>query len=282
MSFYISDSELEKFIEEDISPIDLTSYVLGIGDDKTALSFRSRDKIVVCGTEEVETIFKKLGLETELIVPSGVEVEKGVTLIKGIGKAKDVHKAWRTSSKVLESFCGVATRTSHFVKAAKSENISVNIAATRKNMPGTKRMALKAIMAGGAYPHRIGLSETILIFDEHIKLIGGLDKLIEKMPEIRLSSLEKKVAVEAHTYEDGIRIVNAGVDIIQLDKFKAVDLKKFVSEAKYINPKLVIVAAGNIRQDNAKEYGATGVDILATSALYFGKPADIKAVIEKI
>ena len=47
MSFYISDSELEKLIEEDISPIDLTSHVLGIGDKKTTLSFRSRDKIIV-------------------------------------------------------------------------------------------------------------------------------------------------------------------------------------------------------------------------------------------
>jgi molybdenum transport protein len=282
VSFYIADSELEKFIEEDISPIDLTSYVLGIGDDKTILSFRSRDKIVVCGTEEVESIFRKLGLETELIIPSGVEVDEGVTFIKGVGKAKDVHKAWRTSSKILESFCGVATRTRQFVKAAKSVNSNVNVAATRKNMPGTKKMALKAIMAGGAYPHRIGLSETILIFDEHIKLIGGLDKLIEKIPKIILSSLEKKVAVEAHNHEDGIRLVKAGIDIIQLDKFKVEDLKKFVLEAKEINPKLVIVAAGNIRQDNAKEYGATGVDILATSALYFGKPADIKADIEKI
>lgn len=282
MSFYISDRELEKLIEEDIAPIDLTSFVLGIGDDKTVISFSSRDKITLCGTEEVEGIFRKLGIETEFIMPSGIEVDKGVTFLRGVGKAKDVHKAWRTCSKILESFCGVATRTSHFVKAAKSGNSNVNIASTRKNMPGTKRMSIKAVMAGGAYPHRIGLSETILIFDEHIKLIGGMDKLIEKIPEIRLSSTEKKVAVEAHTHEDGIRLVEAGIDIIQLDKFKAEKLKKFVAEAKGINPKVVIVAAGNIRQDNVAEYGATGVDILATSALYFGKPADIKAEIEKI
>ena len=61
MSFYIPDSEIEKLIEEDISPIDLTSYVVGIGDEKTTLSFRSRDKIVVSGTEEVEEILKNWG-----------------------------------------------------------------------------------------------------------------------------------------------------------------------------------------------------------------------------
>ena len=282
MSFYIPDSELEKLIEEDISPIDLTSYVVGIGDEKATLSFRSRDKIVVCGTEEVEKIFRKLGIETSCITPSGTEVEEGTMFIKGSGSAKNIHMAWRTCSKILESFCGIATRTSHFVKTAKSVNESVNIVATRKNMPGTKRMAIKSIMAGGAYPHRIGLSETILIFDEHIKLIGGLDALIEKIPEIKLSSLEKKISVEAHNHEDGIKLVKAGVDIIQVDKFACDTLQKFALDAKEINPKLVVVAAGNIRQDNVAEYAAAGADLLATSALYFGKPADIKAEIEKI
>ena len=143
-------------------------------------------------------------------------------------------------------------------------------------------MSIKAIMAGGAYPHRVGLSETILIFEEHIKLIGGLNVLLEKIPEIKLSSLEKKVSVEAHNHEAGIKLVKAGVDIIQVDKFKCEALKKFVAEAKGINPKLVVVAAGNIRQDNVAEYAATGVDLLATSSLYFGKPADIKAEIERI
>lgn len=282
MSFYISDSELEKLIEEDISPIDLTSHVLGIGDKKTTLSFRSRDKIIVCGTEEVEKIFKKLDIETCFMTPSGVEIEEGTMFIKGSGSAKNIHMAWRTCSKMLESFCGVATRTSHLVKTAKAVNKDVNVVATRKNMPGTKRMSIKAIMAGGAYPHRVGLSETILIFDEHIKLIGGLDVLLEKIPEIKLSSLEKKVSVEAHNHEDGIKLVKAGVDIIQVDKFKCEALQKFVAEAKGINPKLVVVAAGNIRQDNVAEYAATGVDLLATSSLYFGKPADIKAEIERI
>ena len=88
--------------------------------------------------------------------------------------------------------------------------------------------------------------------------------------------------MEAHNTEDGIKLVKAGVDIIQVDKFDCDVLKQFVSKAKAINPKLVVVAAGNIRQDNVADYAATGVDLLATSALYFGKPADIKAEIEKI
>jgi molybdenum transport protein len=37
-----------------------------------------------------------------------------------------------------------------------------------------------------------------------------------------------------------------------------------------------ISAAGGIDADNAADYAATGVDVLVTSWVYFGKPEDIK------
>ena len=42
-----------------------------------------------------------------------------------------------------------------------------------------------------------------------------------------------------------------------------------------------INAAGGVNGDNAAQYAATGVDVLVTSWPYFGKPADIKVVMEK-
>ena len=43
-----------------------------------------------------------------------------------------------------------------------------------------------------------------------------------------------------------------------------------------------MAAAGGINEDNAKAYAATGVDLLVTSAMYWGKPADIAARMEAL
>ncbi|MEI8631105.1 hypothetical protein P4S72_01175 [Vibrio sp. PP-XX7] len=111
---------------------------------------------------------------------------------------------------MLEYFSGVATRTYFMVNKAKAINPHVIISTTRKNIPGTKKIAIKSIICGGALPHRLGLSETILVFGEHIKMLGGLDTFIEKLPEIKIKVIEKKIGVEAHTFDDGIRLVEAG------------------------------------------------------------------------
>ena len=47
-----------------------------------------------------------------------------------------------------------------------------------------------------------------------------------------------------------------------------------------VAPQAAVAAAGGIDLDNAKAYAATGVDLLVTSAMYWGKPADIGATME--
>jgi len=44
-------------------------------------------------------------------------------------------------------------------------NPDIAVFTTRKIFPGAKALAVKAIMVGGAMPYRLGLSETILIFN---------------------------------------------------------------------------------------------------------------------
>ena len=63
---------------------------------------------------------------------------------------------------------------------------------------------------------------------------------------------------------------------MQCEKFKFDELKYFVEEARSISKSVIISAAGGINASNAAEYAATGVDLLVTSWVYFGKPEDIK------
>ncbi|MEI8631104.1 hypothetical protein P4S72_01170 [Vibrio sp. PP-XX7] len=63
MNFYISDAEVEKILDEDISTIDLTSMALGLKDEKTSITFQARNPTVISAVEEVITILKKLDMD---------------------------------------------------------------------------------------------------------------------------------------------------------------------------------------------------------------------------
>ena len=96
----------------------------------------------------------------------------------------------------------------------------------------------------------------------------------ERIPEFRHRCIEKKLFVEANM-EQALVLARAGVDGVQLDKVPADELAKLVVELRAINPHLTIIAAGGVNPGNVAEYAATGVDGIATTALYTAKPLDM-------
>lgn len=94
---------------------------------------------------------------------SGSRVKPGEMLIEAYGRTGGLHNAWKVSLNILEYCSVIATRTRNLVDLAQKENPDVEVVATRKSFPGTKELSIKAIIAGGTLPNRLGLSETILI-----------------------------------------------------------------------------------------------------------------------
>lgn len=279
---YISDEMIERFIKEDIPYLDLTTLVLGIGSKLGQIRFMAREDMVLSAAEEVGRIFGKLGINVSRLLPTGTLVKKEETFIIADGLATNLHMAWKVSLNLLEYCCGIATKTKNLVDKAKSINPDVAIVATRKSFPGTKELAVKSVVAGGGYPHRLGLSETILIFKQHMNFMGGLEELPKEIKQIRSNAYEKKIIVEVENKAEAIMLAEAGVDGIQFDKVPASDLKQIVDSIRRINPNITLIAAGGINGGNVQEYADTGVDTIATTSVYFGKPADIKVTMERL
>ena len=74
-----------------------------------------------------------------------------------------------------------------------------------------------------------------------------------------------------------MRLVEAGVNGVQLDKVSPAEVARLVPQLKAINPQVTLIAAGGVNPSNAAEYAATGVDGLATTCLHFAKPLDMSA-----
>lgn len=276
----IGEETLERWIREDVPYLDLTTTLLGIGAAAGSIRYRAREASVACGTEEVARIFSKLGIDVTHSVASGAELLPGDVLIEGRGPAQALHQAWKTCVNILEHGGGIATRTRRILDAARAEAPHVEVVATRKVFPGTKELAVKALVAGGALPHRLGLSETVLVFDQHrVFLRADLPGILSAM---RRRACEKKVIAEATSIEDALALTRAGIDGIQFDKVPPALLRAHVESLRAIAPGLLILAAGGIDAGNAAAYASTGVDALATSAMYFGKPCDIEAKLEAI
>lgn len=270
---------VERLLSEDVPSLDLTTHLLELPAVPARLSFTARSPITVAGTALVQALCEQVGAQVDVAQPSGTQVEPGAMLLQAVATPAELHRVWKVAVNVYEASCGIATRTHELVTAARSTAPHIEVVTTRKVIPGTKDLAISAILAGGALPHRLGLSETVLIFDQHAVFLGGVEGVAQRLQQVRRRAVEKLVFVEVENLADAQLLAAAGADGVQFDKVPAVDLTAMVAQLRQEHPALRIIAAGGINSGNAAAYAATGVDALASSWMYAGPPADIGAVI---
>ena len=268
------EARIDYFISEDVPYLDLTSEVLGVADQAGEMEYYTREKCVLAGTDVVRRIARNLGCEVVAVRFDGDRIAAGESFMTLRGPASALHQVWKVGLNTFDHLSAVATKTRQMVDAAHEANPRCEILTTRKSMPGAKDLLTAAVRAGGAWPHRLGLSETVLVFDHHIAFLGGFEAFVGRLPEIQRRCVEKKLFVEAG--EEQARILaRAGVDGIQFDKVPVERLASLVEELRAIDPHLTLIAAGGINPGNAAAYAATGVDGLATTAPFSAKPLDM-------
>lgn len=274
-------SELvERLLHEDVPYGDLTSRLLELPPAPARLRVIARDRVVLAGGEVAAAIGSRVGAAVVRCAAEGEAIPAGGVLLELAGSAPALHRAWKVVANVLEGCCGIAGRTRALVDAARDANPGVQVFTTRKSFPGAKELAIAGVLAGGAFPHRLGLSETVLVFAQHTVFLGGLPGLLERLPQLRRRACEKLVLVEVEGAEDALAVARAGVGGIQFDKLDVEELAAVVPQLRAIDPAVRLIAAGGITAANAAAYAATGVDALATSWVFAAPPADLKVVIE--
>jgi len=274
--FRIADAEIDRLLGEDVPYFDLTTQALGIGNVPGRMTFRAGTGMVVAATEEAARLIERAGAVVEGAVPSGSPLPAGEVLLRAHGPAAALLAGWKVAQTLVEYASGIATRTRAIVDAAHSANPAVAVACTRKNFPGTKAIALKAILAGGATPHRLGLSETVLVFPEHRAFLPGRP-LAETLAGLKRACPEKKIVVEVGSEAEADEAAAAGADVVQLEKFSPEAVRRVVDR---LGGGALVAAAGGVNAANAAEYAGAGAAILVTSAPYQAPPLDVKVTIE--
>jgi len=226
----------------------------------------------VCASEEASRLFDLAGASTVLVAASGTALAPGSLILQAQGTAASLHRAWKAAQTLVEWASGISTATAAIVAAANG----VAVACTRKNVPGTKTLSAKAVRAGGGVMHRLGLSETILIFAEHRLFLS--EPPFETIQRLRHAQPEKKLAVEVADVTEALLWAQAGADVLQLEKFTPEEVaacRAALSDSGLrVHP--LLAAAGGIRADNAAAYVAAGADFLVTSSPYWAPPRDVQ------
>ncbi|MBK1685291.1 ModD protein [Rhodoferax fermentans] len=270
----LNDTQLQTLLQDDAPFGDITTDSLGIGTYMGQLSFYARLAMTVCGTEEACRLFELAGAQATLVLSSGAAAQAGDLLLQAHGPVADLHRAWKTAQTLVEWASGIGSATASIVAAANG----VAVACTRKNVPGTKALSAKAVRAGGGILHRLGLSETILVFAEHRLYLN--ESPVQTIERLRRAQPEKKLAVEVANVSEALVWAQAGAEVLQLEKFtpEAVSTCRQALADIQRPTRPLLAAAGGIHAGNAAAYVAAGADFLVTSAPYWAPPRDVQVV----
>ncbi|WP_149717689.1 ModD protein [Campylobacter concisus] len=273
----LSDAEILSYINEDIPYFDLTTSLQNI-DKKASLEIYSRDEICVSCVDVAASIARLLSCESQSFVQNGQICKAGDVIIKIYGDYECAHKVWKLAQVALEYASGIATYTNKMVNAAKCVNEKCEVLATRKSFPFAKKFCVKAVLEGGGGIHRLGLSDSILFFKNHMKAYGSFDKFLSHLPEFKAKMAERKVCIEAENLDEVSKLLKANCDVVQCDKFSPELIENVLSLRDEISPNTIILAAGGINLSNAKDYA--NADAIVTSAMYSKGVADISTRLE--
>ncbi|KPK98428.1 MAG: hypothetical protein AMJ95_04120 [Omnitrophica WOR_2 bacterium SM23_72] len=257
---------LKEALKEDIGKKDITTQAL-ISKRNIRAALVAKQPCVVCGLNLAGMVFKLM--DKRIIfkprVSDGQKVNDGEVLAFIQGQAQEILSAERVALNFLSLLCGVATRTRQFVEAAKP--YKVRIMDTRKTIPGLRILQKYAVRIGGGYNHRFKLDELILVKDNHLKIIGGTQRLKEKWKNLKRKG--KPIEIEVNHLDEFQDVLDLKPDIIMLDNMTVSDIKKAVllRNKQYSRRHPLLEVSGNISLRNIKKIASTGVDTISIGSL---------------
>ncbi|QJR20626.1 carboxylating nicotinate-nucleotide diphosphorylase [Pelagibacterium halotolerans] len=250
-------------LDEDLGQAgDITSQATISPDALAVARVNARTPGVICGLDCAVSAFSLIGpgLETELLVADGAIVEAGDAILEIRGNARSLLAAERTALNFLTHLSGIATLTRSF--AMQTVGTAAHICCTRKTTPGLRALEKYAVRCGGGHNHRFGLSDAILIKDNHIAVAGGVADAIAAAKAFagHLVAIE----VEVDTLGQLEEALSAGANAILLDNMDEETLARAVAVTA---GRAKLEASGNVTLERVAPIARTGVDYISTSRI---------------
>jgi nicotinate-nucleotide pyrophosphorylase (carboxylating) len=235
-------------------------------------ALRARRAGVLAGRTCATEAFARIGptLDVAWHVDDGDAVEPGQTLMDVRGQLRPILTAERTALNFLGRLSGVATLTARFVAAAHERNPSVQILDTRKTTPGLRALEKAAVRAGGGTSHRAGLSDAVLVKDNHLAGTTITDAV--RAAQARWGG--RLVEIECDTLAQVAEAAAAGADAVLLDNMDPATVTEAITVAHREAPGTILTeVSGGVTLDTVGAYAAAAPDRISVGALTHSAPA---------
>lgn len=222
---------------------------------------------VVAGLSVFSRVFCLLDPSTRVDarVADGARVTAGTLVATVEGDVRVLLEGERTALNYLQRMSGIATYTSAVAEALAGSGTT--LVCTRKTTPGMRLFEREAVRLGGGSMHRFGLSDGVLLKDNHIDAAGGVAAAVAAARAA--APFVDKVEVECETIEMVAEALEAGADVIMLDNMTHEQMAEAVA---LVGGHAQTEASGNVDAANASDYADLGVDFVSCGALTHSAP----------
>jgi nicotinate-nucleotide pyrophosphorylase (carboxylating) len=258
-------------LAEDIGGGDITSTLTVAAGRRARGRLLAKAAGVVSGLEVAGEVFRRVDptIVFTPLVADGDAVAAMTPIATIEGPARSVLAGERVALNLLQRLSGVATLTARYVDAVRETK--ARIVDTRKTTPGMRALEKAAVRHGGGHNHRFGLTDGVLIKDNHLAAVGGADRVARAVRLARQGAPHTlRIEIEVTTLDELAQALEAGADIVLLDNMEIADLRKAVAMTA---GRALLEASGGVTLESVAEIAATGVNLISVGALTHSAPA---------
>lgn len=255
--------EIEGFLEEDLGYNDISCKL--VPDNAVEAIIFTKEDCTLAGIDVAISFFDYFGIEYSTDYSNGDRLSENDVIFTLKGSSLSILRTERLVLNFLGHLCGIATNTSRCVDIVRRHS-DTRVACTRKTTPGLRKYEKMAVIAGGGDSHRFNLTDSIMIKDNHVKMMG-VEAAINSAKE--KAGFTQKIEVEVESSADALKAAMAGADIIMLDNMDPAAIIKTVDFLRNssIPEHIIIEVSGGINMDNLEDYAKTGVHVISMGSL---------------
>ena len=253
------EADIADALDEDLGTGDVTAALLPDVPEQAYLL--CKEDAVVCGRPWFDACHRALDPDVVIDwdVDEGDRVTRGSVLAIAQGRTRSLVSAERAGLNFMQTLSATATTTAAYVDAVRGTR--ARILDTRKTLPGLRIAQKYAVRVGGGHNHRMGLHDTVMLKENHIRAAGSLTAAVLAA---RAMHAALPLIVEVETLDQLREALDVGCDRILIDDF---DVGMRRQAVRIADGRIPLEVSGGVDIDGVRAIAEDGVDCISIGAL---------------
>ena len=257
----ILNTSVKNALNEDDVFNDLSIRVLNKSAlKKVEAKLTNKENLIISGIQWFNHSFKLLdkSIKIKWNFKDGDYIPSNQDLCVVSGNPKSILAAERTAINFLQFMSGISTKTNNYLKILNNKKI--NLLDTRKTLPNLRYEQKYATRIAGIKNHRFNLSDGLMLKDNHLKALKGIDSIKYKHKKSKTYFFE----IEVKKISEIEPALNLNPDILMFDNFSLNQIKKGID---IVNKRAKIEISGLKSEKDLKKLSKLKIDYISMGDL---------------